>query len=41
MEKYQATMSEMYDTLGSLQEQYLNGAFESEAEYNKAMEDAK
>jgi hypothetical protein len=34
-------MAEMYDTLGSLQEQYLNGAFESEEEYNKAMEAAK
>ena len=40
-EKYQATMAEMYDTLGSLQEQYLNGAFESEEEYNTAMENAK
>lgn len=40
-EKYQQTMSEMYDTLTDLQSQYLDGAFESEEEYHAAMEAAK
>ena len=40
-QKYQQTMSEMYDTMAQLQQDYLNGAFESEAEYNAAMEAAK
>ena len=40
-QKYQQTMSEMYDTMAQLQQDYLNGAFESEAEYNTAMEAAK
>jgi hypothetical protein len=31
----------MYDTLTDLQEQYLEGAFESEEEYHAAMEAAK
>jgi hypothetical protein len=31
----------MYDTLTELQQQYLEGAFESEEEYQKAVEDAK
>lgn len=40
-QKYQQTMSEMYDTLTTLQEDYLNGAFESEEEYNNAVSAAK
>ena len=40
-EKYQAQLQEMYDDLGNLQQQYLEGAFESEAEYNAAVEAAK
>ena len=39
--KYQQTLAEMYDTLADLQEQYLNGAFETEAEYQRAVEEAK
>ena len=34
-------MSEMTDTLKQIQEDYLNGSFASEAEYNAAMEEAK
>lgn len=40
-EKYQQTLSEMYDTLTDLQTQYLEGAFESEEEYHAAVEAAK
>ena len=40
-EKYQQTLSEMYDTLTGLQQQYLNGAFASEEEYNAAVTAAK
>ena len=40
-QKYQETMAEMYDTMTSIQEQYLDGAFESEEEYHRAMEEAK
>ena len=40
-EKYQQTMSEMYDTFTELQEQYLSGEFETEAEYQDAMLKAK
>lgn len=40
-EKYQQTLSEMYDTLTDLQNQYLEGAFESEEEYHKAVDAAK
>ena len=40
-EKYQQTMSEMYDTFTQLQEQYLSGEFETEAEYQEAMLKAK
>ena len=40
-EKYQQTMSEMYDTFTALQEQYLSGEFETEAEYQEAMLKAK
>ena len=36
-EKYQQTMAEMYDTLRDLQDQYQDGAFESEAEYQEAV----
>jgi hypothetical protein len=34
-------MQEMYDTLTDLQTQYLEGAFESEEEYQNAIADAK
>lgn len=40
-EKYQQTLSEMYDTLTTLQQEYLDGAFESEEEYHAAVEAAK
>ena len=40
-EKYQQTLGEMYDTLTDLQNQYLEGAFESEEEYHKAVDAAK
>ena len=40
-EKYQQTLNEMYSTLTELQQQYLDGAFESEAEYQAAVEEAK
>ena len=40
-EKYQQTLNEMYDTLTELQQQYLEGAFESEQEYNDAVTAAK
>lgn len=40
-EKYQQTMSEMYDTFTELQEQYLSGEFKTEAEYQDAMLKAK
>jgi hypothetical protein len=35
------TLNEMYDTLTSLQQQYLDGAFESEEEYHNAVAEAK
>ena len=41
VEKYQQTLSEMYDTLTSLQKKYLDGGFESEEEYNRAVLEAK
>jgi hypothetical protein len=41
MEKYSSTLSEMYDTLTDLQSQYLEGAFESEEEYQNAVAEAK
>ena len=40
-EKYQQILSEMYDTLTSLQNKYLQGGFESEEEYNAAVTEAK
>jgi hypothetical protein len=40
-DKYKSTMQEMYDTLTSLNEQYMNGQFESEEEYNAAVSAAK
>ena len=36
-EKYAQTLQEMYDTLGQLQEQFLNGEFENEKQYNEAV----
>ena len=39
-EKYQQTLQEMYDTLGELQERYLNGEFESADAYRLAQEQA-
>ena len=41
VQKYQETMSEMYDTLKEIQEQYLNGEFATEEEYHRKMEEAK
>ena len=41
VQKYQQTMQEMYDTLAEIQNKYLNGEFETEEEYHKAMEEAK
>ena len=41
MEKYQSVLSEMYDTFTDLQQQYLEGSFESEEEYQNAMAEAK
>ena len=41
VQKYQETMSEMYDTLKEIQEQYLNGEFATEEEYHREMEKAK
>lgn len=40
VQKYQQTMAEMYDTLTSLAEAYRNGEFESEAEYQAAVQEA-
>ena len=40
-QKYQQTLQEMYDNLGEIQEQYLNGEFETEEAYHQAMEEAK
>lgn len=40
-QKYQQTMQEMYDTFADLQQQKLDGAFETEEEYHRAMEKAK
>lgn len=40
-EKYQQTMSEMYDTLQDLQQQKLDGMFETEQEYQDAVTAAK
>lgn len=40
-EKYIQTLNEMYDTLADLQQQHLEGAFESEEEYHAAVEAAK
>ena len=41
VQKYQQTMSEMYDTLTSLAQQYRAGEFASEAEYQAAVDEAK
>ena len=40
-QKYQQTLSEMYDTMSSLQEQYLSGEIINEEEYNRRMLEAK
>lgn len=40
-QKYQQTLSEMYDTYADIQQQRLDGAFETEEEYHRAMEEAK
>lgn len=40
-QKYQQTLAEMYDTYADIQQQKLNGAFETEEEYHRAMEEAK
>lgn len=40
-EKYQQTLQEFYDTMTELQTQYLNGEFETEAEYQAAMMEAQ
>lgn len=40
-QKYQQTLSEMYDTMSTLQEQYLNGEIASEEEYNQKMLEAE
>lgn len=40
-QKYQQTLAQMYDTLTQLQEQWLNGEFESEQEYQNAVLEAK
>ena len=40
-QKYQQTLNEMYDTITDLQNQYLDGAFSSEKEYNEAVQAAK
>ena len=41
VQKYQQTMAEMYDTLTSLAQQYRDGEFASEAEYQAAVDEAK
>ena len=41
VQKYQQTMNEMYDTLTNLADQYRNGEFASEEEYQAAVEEAK
>ena len=40
-QKYQETLNEFYDTMTSLQEQYLNGEFQNEGEYQAAMQSAR
>ena len=40
-QKYQETLNEFYDTMTSLQEQYLNGEFQNEEEYQAAMQSAR
>ena len=40
-EKYVQTMQEMYDTMTELQTAWLNGEFETQAEYDQAMLDAQ
>lgn len=40
-EKYSQTMQEMYETLSELHQQYLDGEFASEEEYNNAVAAAK
>ena len=40
-QKYQQTMSEMYDNMTLLQEQYLNGEIATEAEYERKMLETK
>lgn len=40
-QKYQQTIQEMYDTYADIQQQKLDGAFETEEEYHRAMEEAK
>ena len=40
-QKYADTMSEMYDTLREIQQQYLDGEFASEIEYENAMTKAR
>lgn len=41
VQKYQETMQEMYDTLTEIDQNYRDGAYESELEYQKAIEEAK
>ena len=41
VQKYQETMAEMQDTLTQMHQDYLDGAYESEEEYNRAVEEAK
>ena len=40
-QKYQETLNEFYDTMTSLQEQYLDGEFQNEEEYQAAMQSAR
>ena len=40
-QKYVQIMQEMHETFSELQQQYLNGEFETEEDYHRAMEDAK
>ena len=40
-QKYQQTLNEMYDAITELQQQKLEGMFESEEEYQKAVEETK
>ena len=41
VQKYQETMQEMYDTLTEIDQNYRDGAYESELEYQNAIEEAK